>query len=90
MRLIDADLLIQIIENSNSMGGYMQPVVNSIYEWAIKLINNMPTVNSYKVDKIKLRNELEPFIDKYGNIKMTIVDLNIAIERSEQKYISDD
>lgn len=44
MRLINADLLIETIRNSNSMGGYMAPVVNSIYEYAIKMINTMPTI----------------------------------------------
>ena len=90
MRLINADLLVEIIQNSNSMGGYMAPVVNAIYEYAIKMVNSMPTLNEYKLDTRKLRNEIAPFIDKYGNIKMTITQFNIAIERSEEKQINQD
>lgn len=90
MRLIDADLLIEIIQNSNSAGGYMAPVVNAIYKYAINMVNAMPTVNPHRLDKSKLRNEIAPFIDEYGNIKMTITQFNIAVERSEEKQINQD
>ena len=52
MRLIDADLLIKIIKNSNSLGGLMAPVVKAIYNYVIKLVESMPTAeNTAEWDK---------------------------------------